>query len=82
MNTRPEFGIIREGDTIQMTIKETVEHIKEHLEFSLDDDLVGKPIRITHAGEKYNIANSTLSHWVNSGLIKIISYAVRERPSR
>ena len=72
MSNPPLFGMIRSGDTIQMTISETYELVKETLIFTRDPNLAGVPIRITHAAEKYNIPEATLHGWVKRGLVKTI----------
>jgi len=58
-----------------MTIKETYQKVVESMTFSRDPDLVGKPIRVTHAGEKYGIAYSTLQGWAMAGMVRITNQA-------
>lgn len=72
MSNDPRFGMIRSGDTIQMTIYETYEQIKEQLDFTRDPELDGVPIRVTHAAEKYNVAHSVIHGWAERGLVNIV----------
>lgn len=37
-----------------------------------DDELEGKPIRVTKAAEKYNVTHASLSRWADAGYIRII----------
>ena len=38
----------------------------------LDENLVGKPIRVTEAAEKYGVSHANLSRWADAGYICII----------
>ena len=73
MSNDPRFGMIRSGDTIQMTITETYEHIKEKLIFTRDPELDGVPIRLTYAAEKYDVHYQTLQRWAVAGLVGTIN---------
>ena len=41
----------------------------------LDEDLIGVPIRLMEAEEKYGINNPTLSRWADAGYIRTMERA-------
>lgn len=52
-----------------MTITETYERIKVHLNLAPDPELEGVPIRAIEAATKYNIKRQTLTRWVERGFL-------------
>jgi hypothetical protein len=60
-----ELGILR-----VMKTKTIPTRIEETTEFKKYKSLVGTPIHLREACRKYKIALSTMSRWVNRGLVK------------
>jgi predicted site-specific integrase-resolvase len=71
-----EDGAIRAAKTPAgglLVAGEDVGELKTQLSgFSIDEDLKGKPIRVTEAAEKYDINHANLSRWSQLGYIRII----------
>jgi hypothetical protein len=66
-----------EGGLLRMTVTEQVEKHVDIKSFTPDPELVGEPIRVTEAAEKYGITQQTLSNWAKRGMITVINQAPR-----
>jgi predicted site-specific integrase-resolvase len=71
-----EEGTIRAAKTPAgnlLVVGKDVGELKTRLsDFSIDENLRGKPIRVTEAAKKYGIDHSNLSRWSQSGYIRVI----------
>jgi len=47
--------------------------IKDRLPTQRDPALVGNPIRVTEAAQKYGVNHANLSRWADAGMIRIIN---------
>jgi len=52
--------------------------IEDTQEFKKHSKLIGNPIHLSEACRKYDIALSTLSRWVNRGLVKKVQLPIEE----
>ena len=71
-----EDGAVRAAKTPAgglLVAGEDVGELKTQLSgFTVDEDLRGKPIRVTEAAEKYDVDQANLSRWSRAGYIHII----------
>jgi len=67
-----ENGIIRAVKTPEGGILVAEEDVKLLPVPEPDQQLKGKPIRVTKAAEKYSVNQSSLTRWANAGYIRVI----------
>lgn len=71
LNKPSPFGIINVEDMSAVNI--IYNFIKDRLPTQRDPDLVGRPIRVCDAAEKYGTSHANLSRWADGGMIRILN---------